>query len=49
MGFTPREVDDMTLWEFAHCMEGFRLSKGVEDSPPEMDDSRLAELGIVGF
>jgi hypothetical protein len=49
MGFTPRQVDEMTLWEFAHCMDGYKASQGIEDAPPVMSDELLAELGIVGF
>lgn len=49
MGFTPRQVDEMTLWEFGHCIDGFKASKGIEESAPPMDDDRLSQLGIVGF
>jgi len=50
MGFTPRDVDDMTLWEFNCCVEGYRKAHAAEkEAPPEMDDERLAELGIEGF
>lgn len=50
MGFGPRDVDDMTLWEFQCCVEGYRKVHSTEKEPaPEMDDDRLAALGIEGF
>lgn len=50
MGFSPRDVDDMTLWEFQCCVDGYRQAHLIEkESAPEMDDDRLAELGIEGF
>jgi hypothetical protein len=49
MGFPPRDVDEMTLWEFACCADGYRKANQAEESPPPMDDNSLAELGIEGF
>lgn len=34
MGFTPREVDDMSLWELAACAAGYAKAHGAEDKPP---------------
>lgn len=37
MGFTPAQVDGMSLWEFAVCCEGFRRANSTEEeklSPP---------------
>lgn len=28
MGFTPREVGDMSLWQFAAVADGFAASRG---------------------
>jgi len=42
----------MTLWEFAACMDGFRVFHGgkAAQRPGEgMSEERLAELGIEGF
>lgn len=40
----------MTLWEFAHCTEGWKEAHASEEAPaPAMDDDKLADLGIVGF
>lgn len=49
MGFDPRQIEAMTLWEFMACAEGFRMIHEGAAPPPEMDDDRLAELGIEGF
>lgn len=34
MGFTPAQVDEMSLWEFASCAEGYRRANSVEPKPP---------------
>ncbi len=50
MGFAPRDVDDMTLWEFQCCEDGYRKAHSSEDQPaPEMSDDKLSQLGIEGF
>ena len=50
MGFSPREIDEMTLWEFDCCMAGYQQANlRDDDTPPPMADERLAELGIAGF
>ena len=52
MGWPPRELDLVTLWEFSAAWEGYKDFHTVPDEegpPPEMSDERLAELGIVGF
>jgi len=50
MGFSPRDVDDMTLWEFNACADGYRKAHATEEqAPPPMADDALAELGIEGF
>ncbi|WP_170990141.1 hypothetical protein [Aquamicrobium sp. LC103] len=30
MGFTPRDVDLMTLWELSACAAGYAKANGVE-------------------
>lgn len=35
MGFTPRQVDEMSLWELAACIEGWNRANGGDDDPPE--------------
>lgn len=50
MGFTPREVDQMTAWEFLACIEGVEAHNGAKPrAENDMDDERLAALGIEGF
>lgn len=49
MGFSPRAVDAMTLWEFAAAADGFLLSRGAKPKGRDMSDERLAELGVEGF
>lgn len=51
MGFTPAQVDRMTLWEFMACLDGYVASQGGEATRPaaDIDDDRLRALGIEGF
>ncbi|MBZ9653549.1 hypothetical protein [Phyllobacterium lublinensis] len=49
MGFSPRQIDEMSLWEFGAVIDGYKRANGVEEAPPTMADDRLSELGIVGF
>lgn len=39
----------MTLWEFMAARDGYLISQGAKPKGREIDDSRLAELGIEGF
>lgn len=34
MGFTPAEVDAMSLWELAACTAGYAKAHGAEDKAP---------------
>jgi hypothetical protein len=50
MGFSPRTVDEMTLWEFNACFDGWKAVNGVKSKRnADISDERLAEMGIVGF
>jgi hypothetical protein len=53
MGWTPRELDRVTLWEWECAWvawKKFHTASGEEEEkPPEISDERMAELGIVGF
>lgn len=51
MGFTPCEIDQMSLWEFGACTDGYAKAHGGKSGPSsdEMSDERAAELGIEGF
>mgnify|MGYP005994845155 CR=1 FL=1 len=50
MGFTPREVDAMSLWEFMACCDGFRSANGGSKGPSgDLSEDELREMGIEGF
>lgn len=45
MGFTPRDVDAMSLWEFVACADGWRKAQpGYEDKPPPPTEEEHEEL-----
>ena len=48
MGFTPRHVDEMSLWEFHACWDGYvqanTLSKPTAPSGDELDAAIEADL-----
>lgn len=43
MGLGPREVDDLSLWEFGQVMDGWRKANTVEkpSALPEDEHDRL--------
>lgn len=49
MGFTPRQVDEMSLWQFSACVDGFNTANGAEatvDAPsPEEFRDMVKRLG----
>lgn len=54
MGFTPAQVDEMGLWEFVACFEGYKTAhggkkKGEAVDPDSVSDDELRALGIEGF
>lgn len=52
IGFTPAQVDEMSLWEFNACADAFARAngaKGKSGGDGDMSDERLRELGIDGF
>lgn len=50
IGLSPREVDDCTLWEFGHAVDGFRKANSpADDKAPAMSETDLRDMGIVGF
>lgn len=39
MGFAPREIDCMSMWEFAACIDGYnRAHGGNKPSPPTAEE-----------
>lgn len=49
MGYTPRDVDRMTIWEFNACKKGWNIANGVKPKGRDISDERLREMGIEGF
>lgn len=51
MGFTPAEIDQMTVWEFMACSKGYVAAHGGKEKPGlgDMEDHELRGLGIEGF
>lgn len=51
MGFTPRQVDEMTLWEFTACCDGFSEAHGGKPRAEggDIDEADLRRLGVEGF
>lgn len=49
MGFTPAQVDAMTLWEFTACVEGYAAAHGAEGRPEgePMSLDRMRDLGLI--
>lgn len=44
MGFTPRQVDEMSLWELSACIDGWNEAHGGEAKTDGMSVERLREL-----
>lgn len=44
IGFSPRDVDECTLWEFAACIDGYNRAQGGEQPIPTMDEDELEEM-----
>lgn len=44
MGFTPRQVDELSLWELAACIDGFNAANGVEEMPEAPSPSEFYEM-----
>jgi len=50
MGFSPRVVDSMTIWEFNACFDGWKAVNGIKTKRNvTISDERMAQLGIAGF
>lgn len=51
MGFTPRQVDEMSAWEFQCCVVGYQEANGqkAKSGGGDIDEARLREMGIEGF
>lgn len=51
MGFTPQQVDRMTLWQFMACLDGYNAAHGgkKKSAGGDVEEHELRELGIEGF
>jgi hypothetical protein len=49
MGLSPRQIDEMTPWEFTACSDAWVHAHGGKRKGKGMDEDDLAELGIEGF
>lgn len=43
IGFTPREVDELTFWEFAACIDGYNRANGADEMPEPMSGEEFDE------
>jgi hypothetical protein len=44
IGLKPREVDMLTIWEYAQCVKGFAIAHGVEDEIEAPDQDEIASM-----
>jgi hypothetical protein len=49
MGLTPHDINEMSLWEYMACADGWKQAHQSEEKAPAMSDDVAAELGIEGF
>ncbi|KZL04540.1 hypothetical protein PsAD2_04623 [Pseudovibrio axinellae] len=52
MGFTPTQIDKMSMWEFMSCVAGYNKTHGGKTKKGQSEafsDGRLRDLGIEGF
>lgn len=50
MGFTPQQVDRMSLWQFCAALHGFQIGNGQKERPvAELSDEQLRAMGVEGF
>ena len=50
MGFTPSQVNEMSLWEYLACFEGYKAAHGGDDRSgggEGMSEDRMRDLGIL--
>lgn len=44
MGFRPKDIDEMTLWEFSCCVDGWSMSKGIKKPGKAITDDQYDAL-----
>lgn len=52
MGLTPSDINQMSVWEYMACSDGWNLNhdpKSRRAGAGDISEDRLSELGIEGF
>lgn len=51
MGFRPRDVDEMSVWEFTSCVDGYVEANGGKRGgrPVDVSEEQARAMGIVGL
>jgi len=52
LGFTPAQVDEMTLWQFLACLDGVRAARGEGSTTGHgegFEEHELRAFGVEGF
>ena len=44
IGWTPQQVDHMSLWQFTAAAEGYREAHGGKGAPTRLSDAEAANL-----
>lgn len=44
MGFTPRQVDEMSLWELTACADGYAKANGASTKAEALGEDEHEEL-----
>jgi hypothetical protein len=49
MGLSPRDVDCLSLWQFAACMQGWNRAQGSDETAPLTDDEFDQAAALAGW
>ena len=44
MGYTPRQIDHLSMAEFMACVDGYKCANGIDDGPEPMSPDRFDAL-----
>jgi hypothetical protein len=44
MGYTPHEVDDMSMWEFHVVVEGWQKANSLDESGGKLSEAEKDEI-----
>lgn len=44
MGFTPVQVDEMSMWEFDAALQGYIEANSIEDTDSQLTDEEEKQL-----